>query len=262
MEEFYLNKNLTVVEQNGQRVLTTAQLAEAYGCDNNRIVQNFSRNKGRYQEGKHFMCLEGQELKEFRAKCHFDILPNLNRYYLWTEKGALLHAKSLNTDQAWDAYEMLVDDYFKMKKQLISQPIPSYMIDNSIERAKRWIEERTELEMIEQSRVRLANQVLEDRPKVEKYEKFLASEGSMDVAALARELDIKGMGRNNLFRFLKEQKILMKGNNLPYQKYMDRGFFEVISVPTDHIGYVPKTYITPKGADFIADLISKRKSAS
>ncbi|MCG8395721.1 phage antirepressor KilAC domain-containing protein [Bacillus atrophaeus] len=258
-----MNNNLTVVEQNGQRVLTTAQLAEAYGADKQQITNNFNRNKNRYKEGKHYIALEGEEKNRFINLNQIGLgSKNASTLYLWTEKGALLHAKSLNTDQAWNAYEMLVDDYFKIKTQLISQAVPSYMIDNSIDRAKRWIEERMELEMIEQSRVRLANQVLEDRPKVEKYEKFLASEGSMDVAALARELDIKGMGRNNLFRFLKEQKILMKGNNLPYQKYMDRGFFEVISVPTDHIGYVPKTYITPKGADFIADLISKRKSAS
>jgi len=38
--------------------------------------------------------------------------------YLWTEKGAWLHAKSLNTDQAWDAYEALVDDYYRIKSQV------------------------------------------------------------------------------------------------------------------------------------------------
>ena len=39
--------------------------------------------------------------------------------YLWTEKGALLHAKSLNTDKAWEAYEFLVDTYFAVKEKLI-----------------------------------------------------------------------------------------------------------------------------------------------
>lgn len=42
--------------------------------------------------------------------------------YLWTEKGALLHAKSLNTDKAWQVYEFLVDNYFnpKQKKQALT----------------------------------------------------------------------------------------------------------------------------------------------
>ena len=38
-----------------------------------------------------------------------------NILYLWTEKGALLHAKSLNTDKAWEVYDYLVDFYFGAK---------------------------------------------------------------------------------------------------------------------------------------------------
>lgn len=33
--------------------------------------------------------------------------------YLWTEKGAFLHAKSLNTGKAWEVYDRLVDEYFE-----------------------------------------------------------------------------------------------------------------------------------------------------
>ena len=40
---------------------------------------------------------------------------NLNKLYLWTEKGAFLHAKSLNTDTAWEVYDRLVDSYFIKK---------------------------------------------------------------------------------------------------------------------------------------------------
>nr|WP_019292877.1 hypothetical protein [Lactococcus petauri] len=39
-----------------------------------------------------------------------------NQLYLWTEKGALLHAKSLGTDEAWDMYDILVDTYFKVQE--------------------------------------------------------------------------------------------------------------------------------------------------
>lgn len=105
----------------------------------------------------------------------------------------------------------------------------------------------------------LEKKVTEYQPKVEKYHQFLDADGLMDIGSLAKELNIKGFGRNKLFTFLKDQKILM-ANNLPYQKYMGRGLFEVKSVPTSKIGYVSKTYLTPKGADYIADLI--RKTAS
>src|SRR5690606_38817387 len=45
--------------------------------------------------------------------------------YLWTEKGVFLHAKSLGTDQAWNAYSALVDDYFKKTEQLQKAHMPS-----------------------------------------------------------------------------------------------------------------------------------------
>mgnify|MGYP001263519120 FL=1 len=57
---------LTVVEQEGQRVLATAQLTEFYGTDVNRIYDTFNRNKERYKEGKHHFCLEGETLQAFK----------------------------------------------------------------------------------------------------------------------------------------------------------------------------------------------------
>lgn len=110
---------LSVIEQNGIRVLTTNQLAEAYGTDAKMINRNFQRNSERYEQGKHFFALSGEELREFKGSRQID--PNLkfaSILYLWTEKGAWLHAKSLSTDKAWDAYEMLVDDYYRMQQQI------------------------------------------------------------------------------------------------------------------------------------------------
>jgi hypothetical protein len=64
--------------------------------------------------------LEGEELKSFGdyyANCvSVDRVPRL---YLWTEKGALLQAKSLNTDKAWEMYENLVDDYYRRGDELV-----------------------------------------------------------------------------------------------------------------------------------------------
>lgn len=100
---------LKVTEHNNIRVLTTQQVADAYGTETQVITNNFNRNKERYQEGKHFVCLTGNDLREYRAKNQNDVLPNANKFYLWTEKGCFLHAKSLGTDKAWEVYENLVD---------------------------------------------------------------------------------------------------------------------------------------------------------
>jgi phage regulator Rha-like protein len=113
--------NLMVIEQNGQRVLTTQQLAEAYGTDVKTISNNFNRNKDRYKPNKHYFLLEGDELRQFKAIHQFDEqLKFATKLYLWTEKGAWLHAKSLNTDKAWEAYERLVDEYYNVKENAIN----------------------------------------------------------------------------------------------------------------------------------------------
>ena len=104
---------LKITEYKDIRVLTTQQIAEAYGTGTEVITKNFNRNKERYLEGKHFICLEGNELKEFKTTGQFDLSSRINKLYLWTEKGAFLHAKTLNTDKAWEVYDRLVDEYFE-----------------------------------------------------------------------------------------------------------------------------------------------------
>ena len=108
--------DLIVIEHREKRVLTTAQIAESYGTNKDRISANFKENEKRFKEGKHFISLQGEELKEFKNEPRNSGLvgKNASNLYLWTEKGAWLHAKSLNTDEAWEAYELLVDEYYKV----------------------------------------------------------------------------------------------------------------------------------------------------
>lgn len=56
-------EELKVTEYKDMRVLTTQQIAEAYGTNTDTITKNFNRNKDRYVEGKHFICLEGDDLR-------------------------------------------------------------------------------------------------------------------------------------------------------------------------------------------------------
>lgn len=107
--------NLQVIEVREQRVLTTEQIAQWYGVEEWQIRQNYKNNKYRYIAGKHYIPLEGEELKAFKNKVEYFYLVGKTAkiLYLWTEKGALLHAKSINTDKAWEVYEYLVDYYFR-----------------------------------------------------------------------------------------------------------------------------------------------------
>ena len=106
-----------ITEYKGKRVLTTLQLAECYGTDSKAISYNFNHNKDKYKDRIHYLCLKGEALRAFR-EIH-ELPSNLNKLYLWSERGVLLHAKSLNTERAWAVYEKLVDFYFHSRQQLI-----------------------------------------------------------------------------------------------------------------------------------------------
>lgn len=50
-------QNLKVIEYKGIRVLTSKQIAEAYGTTSDIIGYNYRYNKERYIEGKHYIML-------------------------------------------------------------------------------------------------------------------------------------------------------------------------------------------------------------
>lgn len=96
------------------------------------------------------------------------------------------------------------------------------------------------------------------KPKAEFYDAVANTESLLSVGDTAKLLDM-GIGRNNLFKFLKEHKIFMK-DNMPYQQYVDRGYFKVVEsyYMAGDIKIVAKTtYVKQKGVDFIRKLLRK-----
>lgn len=99
---------------------------------------------------------------------------------------------------------------------------------------------------------------LELEPKAEMHDLFLSAENNQPMSAVAKSLD---MGRNKLFAFLREKKVL-RYNNEPYQKYMDRGYFAVVEKPIVKGGMVEnitQTLVTAKGVDFIGKLLKQEE---
>lgn len=64
------------------------------------------------------------------------------------------------------------------------------------------------------------------RPKAEFYDDVVDSKDAIDMQAVAKVINM-GMGRNKLFEFLRNNKVLMQ-NNQPYQSYVDMGWFRII----------------------------------
>lgn len=106
------------IEYKGQIVITTNQLAESYETEVKNISNNFNRNKDKFKENKHYVFLQGEELKEFKAIHHLDeSLKYASQLYLWTHKGASRHCKILDTDKAWEQFDLLEENYFDRKEE-------------------------------------------------------------------------------------------------------------------------------------------------
>lgn len=99
------------------------------------------------------------------------------------------------------------------------------------------------------------------RPKVEFAEAVSESEDEIDMGTMAKLLvkeDIK-VGRNRLFKILIELNILME-DNLPYQRFLDSGYFRVIECKryiNNKVKLFEKTLITGKGQLYITKKIKE-----
>ena len=101
----------------GVPVLTTEMLAQAYEVEPYQIRQNFRNNRERFVEGKHFFIITSGELKEFRLQVesfYSQISPKVRALTLWTERGAARNAKMLDSDRAWDVFELLEETFFRV----------------------------------------------------------------------------------------------------------------------------------------------------
>lgn len=120
----------------------------------------------------------------------------------------------------------------------------------------------TRLKNEQEERMRLEAQIEADAPKVELAEQCLMASNSISLnefcKVLYRENDLE-IGSHRLFRFLREHKVL-QANNLPYQSYMERGWFdntqEQDCVGSNIITY-PTARITPKGQMGVLRLLKK-----
>jgi hypothetical protein len=105
-----------IIEWNGQRVITTQEMAIHHEMPTFRLNEKFRRNKKYFKENKDYFVLT----KDIIAKCDNDIKSLLyhesGELYLFTESGYLNFVKTINDDKAWEIYGQLIEAYFLVKR--------------------------------------------------------------------------------------------------------------------------------------------------
>lgn len=134
----------------------------------------------------------------------------------------------------------------------------SYMIEDPIQRAQRWIEEETE-------RQQLRDKIEADKPLVEFADHVSNASNLIDIGTLAKIAKDEhiNIGRTRLFDWLRDNGYLMSSagsKNQPYQKYIEQGLFKVREY-TYHTPYgdkvATKTMVTGKGQMYFIEKFRK-----
>jgi len=239
-------QEVRVKEYHGQRVVTFRDIDELHGRPEGTAKRNFQENAERFVEGKHYFRVGRDEFRTdlWEALGFNKFAPN---GILLTEIGYLMLVKSLTDDRAWEVQEQLIDIYFRAKEG----------IDRRLPRT--YVEALEDLLKAEKDKIQLQEQLQLQAPKVELYDILLSAKNAQTMNEVAKAF---GWGRNKLFAFLRDNGILMR-NNLPYQNYLDSGYFEVREVSTQRGEFtvnVTQTLVTPKGLDFIGRLLEGKRN--
>lgn len=103
--------------------------------------------------------------------------------------------------------------------------------------------------------------LLEQTPKVEFYNAVTGSEDTIDMRTVATVLNM-GIGRNKIFEVLRDKRVLDR-KNMPYQKYIDLGYFRTVETQytkSDGTNCINiKTVVFQKGLDFIRKTLTLNK---
>ena len=110
------NKEMTIKEWNGERVVTAYDIAELHERDVKRVNEQFKNNKDKLILGEDYFVLKRDEISKSLISTLEKLPPNLNELILFTESGYLMLVKTFTDDLSWKIQKMLVKSYFALKK--------------------------------------------------------------------------------------------------------------------------------------------------
>jgi phage antirepressor YoqD-like protein len=172
--------------------------------------------------------------------------------YLYTTKGVMEICRwsqqptaDAFMDWVWEIIDGLRTGKFTLKNNLVEE----YMNMSEEDKAILYFKQLKEKKDLEQQKALMT-------PKAEAFDVFMSAENAQTMAEIAKAL---GTGRNKLFEILRTKKILMC-SNIPYQRYIDDGYFIVKEKPItmgESTINKPQTFVTAKGVNYISKILNQ-----
>ena len=237
-------ENLIIRTEDGKLVVSSRQVAKDFGKEHNdtkKRIRELIRDMGEISHNY------------FILSKYKDSLNRSQEEYLLTRDGFSLLIMGFTGTKALEWKLKYIEAFNVMERKLkeISKP-DSYMIDDPIERAKRWIEEREQYNKV-------AAELEEQNSFVNKISE---SNGSMlvrEVAKLASKGSIT-IGEKALWNKLREWGYISRKSTEPMQSAINAGWFEVIERVVERSGkslIYKTTKVTNKGQIHIIKKLSK-----
>lgn len=234
-----------------QKVMLAKTIAEIHGVRTNDIQDLIQKNIDEFEPGIDLLDLCEENFKTDAVGLGLITSNRQKNCYLLSEQGYMLLVGFMKTEKAKEIRKQLRREYFSMREIIDSYEIQKGKYLSAIyEGGQDAIIASRELSKLEVKRATkpLIEKIEEDKPKVDTYNALAEpTVECVDVAEFSKILKKHhiDLGRNKLFRWLRDNKYLMTGN-VPYQSYMNRGYFQVIET-VEHNRIHLKTLITGKG---------------
>jgi Rha family phage regulatory protein len=178
--------------------------------------------------------------------------------YDLTEDAFAIVAMSYVTPEAMKMKVRFIEEFKKMREQLIKSQMPSYMIDDPIRRAEAWIQEQKEKQMLQLQNAQKDQIINELQPKATYYDLVLQNKSVLSIGKIAKDYGLSAQKMNDL---LHELKVQYKQGEcwLLHQNYADKGYTQSKTHVVDSEKSKLHTYWTQKGRLFIYELLKNKK---
>ena len=217
-----------------KETMTSVEVAEITGKEHDKVCRDIDN-----------LLEQGVSPANFGESNYTNDRGKTYRCYILTKKGSMILASGYNAvlrEKIINRWEQL-----EIEKRNGGFVIPQTLSQALMLAAK-------QAEQIEQQQKLIEFQ----KPKVEFFDAVAESKTAVPMNDVSKVLAVKGYGRNNLFEFLRQNKVLMNDNR-PYQKYVDLGYFRVIEQHYQRNGEPQisfKTLVYQRGVDFIRRLLN------
>ncbi|WP_167390241.1 phage antirepressor KilAC domain-containing protein [Apilactobacillus micheneri] len=169
--------------------------------------------------------------------------------YLLTRLGCEMYVNKLSGRKGTLFTAFYVQKFHEMDEQLKLQNQDSYMIDDPVKRAEKWIQEQNERKQLEADNKKL-------KPKATYYDHQLSMENGIKTSVIAQNYVMSAVKFNRLLHNLGIQYKVGK-NWLLYKKYQDKGYIVQREFNYAEDKIATTMLWTPKGKKFLYDMLKE-----